>query len=208
MDYVLVTEGGDDRMLNAPIEWLLEQHCEAPFSGEWANPGALEDPSRDLSIRLAQVQRFYPADLYFVHRDTDTFDRARRLGEINDAVRACGFFKPYVCAIPVRMTEAWFLFSEPAIRKASGRGQGQVQLRLPTAAEAERRADPKLILEEKLVLASELSGRKLAQFRSDMGRRKSLVATGIEDFSPLRQHQSFRSFEADLVAALVAGGWA
>jgi hypothetical protein len=207
MQYILVTEGGDDRMLASPINWLLEQHCTVPFSGDWANPGALEDNSRELEIRMSEVQRFYPADLYFVHRDTDTFDRPTRVAEIEAAIQASKLHQPCVCVVPVRMTEAWFLFSEEAIRNAADKSRGRVGLNLPRHAEVQRRADPKALLEEKLVLASELSGRRLAQFRGDIGRRKSLVAKGISDFSPLRQHDAFRLFETELVGVLRASGW-
>ncbi len=208
MQYVLITEGSDDKMLSSPIEWLLEQHCSVPFSGEWANPSALDDASRTLEIRFLQVLKFYPADIYFIHRDTDTFSRGDRVREINDAAVNSGLNVPYVCVVPVRMTEAWFLFSEDAIRCAADRSRGRVQLTLPAHAEVQRRADPKVIMEEKLVIASELSGRKLKQFRADMARRKSLIATGISDYSPLRAHEAFRLFEAELIAVLKAANWA
>ncbi len=207
MRYVLVSEGGDDRMLFAPIQWLLEQHCSVPFSGDWANPGALEDKSRDLAIRMSEVKKFFPADLYFVHRDTDTFDRPTRVTEIQTAIVKSGVEQPYVCVVPVRMTEAWFLFSEDAIRRAADRSRGRGPLNLPSHSESQRRADPKAILEDKLALASELTGRRLSQFRAEIGRRKSLVAAGISDYTPLRQHLSFRQFEEELLDILRAFNW-
>lgn len=207
MFYTLVTEGSGDRVLLEPINWILEQHCGVQFSGQWANPNALADASRDLRVRMMQVGRYYPADLYFVHRDIDVSTREHRENEIRGALEASGCVAPAICVIPVRMTEAWFLFSENAIRRAADRANGRVDLRLPSPAEVQRRADPKDVLEEKLVLASELTGRRLAQFRSDISRRKSLVAINIDDYSPLRRHASFARTEQDIQEALAANGW-
>lgn len=189
-------------MLFGPIEWLLTQHCRDGFGGEWANPGALQDRSRDLNVRFAQVAMAYQCDLAFVHRDTDTFSYSDRHTEISDALSLSGYSSPAVCVIPVRMTEAWFLFDEQAIRRAAGNLNSRARLNLPSHAEAQRRADPKSLLEEALVTASELSGRKLEQFRRDIGRRKRLVSTHINDYSELRAHESFRSLESELVAIL------
>lgn len=207
MLYTLVTEGSGDRVLLEPINWLLGQYCVGEFSGQWANPSALSDRSRNLEIRMAQVQRYYPADLYFVHRDLDVATREHREAEIRDALAVSGCNAPAVCVIPVRMTEAWFLFHEAAIRRAADRAHGQDDLQLPSSDEVQRRANPKQILEDKLVLASELSGRKLAQFRAEIGRRKALVATSIDDFTPLRRHAAFLRLEDDLRGLLLANGW-
>lgn len=202
MRYSLITEGPTDRILGRPIDWLLDLHCVGDYSGEWANPNALLNPSRDLQTRLANCKTSYPCDVAFVHRDSDTAGRAHRVTEITDAVAASGYSAKVICTVPVRMTEAWFIFNEDAIRRAADRPRSNVNLALPTNAEAERRADPKLILENALVAASELSGRKLKSFRADLGRRKALVATHIDDFSPLRDQPAFRNFENDVKNAL------
>ena len=207
MLYTLVTEGSDDRVLMSPIDWLLEQYCGVQFSGQWANPVALDDASRDMTVRMTQVGRYYPADLFFVHRDTDISTREHREDEIRAALEASGCAQPVICVIPVRMTEAWLLFDEDAIRRAADRANGRVGLGLPSVAEVQRRANPKEILESKLVLASELTGRRLAQFRAEMSRRKSLVATNIDDFAPLRRHDSFARMEQDIRSVLAMNGW-
>jgi len=207
MQYTLVTEGGSDRALLRPLDWLLTIHCRGPFVGQWANPYALDDSSRDLYVRMSQVQRYFPADLYFVHRDADASNPADRRREIGHALARSGCAIPTVCVIPMRMTEAWFLFRESAIRRAADRKHGTTRLNLPDAAGAQRIANPKKILEDALISACELHGRRLSQFRAELGRRKALVASNIDDFSPLRRHDSFRELEADLKAAVTAGGW-
>lgn len=207
MQYTLVTEGGSDRALLRPLDWLLAIHCRGSFVGQWANPYAMDDASRDLFVRMSQVQRYFPADLYFVHRDADAsspFDRRR---EIADALARSGCGVPTVCVIPVRMTEAWFLFRESAIRRAADRKHGAARLNLPDAGGAQRAANPKKLLEDALISACELHGRRLSQFRAELGRRKALVASNIDDFSPLRQHGAFQELEAELKAAVAAGGW-
>jgi len=207
MLYTLVTEGSDDRVLHQPIDWLLQQHCTGEFAGQWANPAAMDDSARDLGIRLRQAHKYFPADLYLVHRDTDTFTYDDRKAEIEAALDGMDCNGRVVCVIPVRMTEAWLLFDEASIRRAADNVRGRAALTLPTPSEAQRRADPKALLEEKLVIASELSGRRLAQFRSEMSRRKSLVAQHIDDFSALRRHESFNALEGDLQRVIRDNGW-
>ena len=207
MHYMLISEGKDDRMLLGPIDWLLGQHCSVEYSGDWANPAALEDSSRELSVRLSQVGRFYPCDLAFVHRDTDTFTYEDRHTEITAALVRSGYGVPVICAIPVRMTEAWFLFDAAAIRRAADKPRSVTQLNLPNHTEAQRRADPKRILEDALVVASELSGRKLDQFKKDIGRRKALVSNHIDDYSSLRAQSAFLKFESDLRRVLLENFW-
>lgn len=207
MRYALVTEGGADQMLFQPINWLLDKYCLNGFSGVWANPGAMTNKSRELNIRLSQVREFYPSDLIFVHRDTDTFSYENRVDEIRRAIRDSGYGSPAVCAVPVRMTEAWFLFDESAIRRAAGKPGSNVDLKLPSHAEAQRRADPKDILENALFVASELTGRKRQQFKQGMGAAKMLVASYIGDFSPLRAHQSFAALEEELKTVIRENNW-
>jgi len=105
------------------------------------------------------------------------------------------------------MTEAWFLFDQDAIRSAAGNPRGRNDLNLPTHAEAARRADPKEILEEALVAASESSGRRLAEFRRDLAARKKMVSEKIENFSPLMVHDSFRRFYDETGAVLRDAGF-
>ena len=206
MRYLLISEGPDDQMLFGPIEWLLAQHCRDGFGGEWANPDALQDRSRNLNTRLTQVGQTYQCDMAFIHRDTDTFPFRSRANEIREAIAVSGYISPTVSVIPVRMTEAWFLFDESAIRKAASNVQSRALLNLPNHAESQRRADPKVLLENALVAASGLTGRKLEQFKRDIGRRKRLVSTHIQDYSELRNHESFRNFESELIERLTELG--
>lgn len=207
MRYILVSEGSSDRMLIGPIEWALGIYCQDEFSGEWANPAALDDRSRVLQTRLEQVENYFPCDIAFVHRDTDAQNSVARRVEIQNAINLSGYPSPVVCTIPVRMTEAWFLFDEMAIRRAAGKPSGTVGLRLPSLLEVARRADPKEILENALVTASETAGRRRDKFRSAIGSHKLVLSRLIDDFSDLRTQGAFQDFEGELRDQVAANGW-
>lgn len=102
------------------------------------------------------------------------------------------------------MTEAWLLFDEGAIRKAAGNPKGQTRLKLPEIAKCEELTDPKRLLREILMNASELSGRRRNSFRADVAAAQ--LATIIEDYSPLRALAAFQRFEQDVrkIAPLLA----
>jgi hypothetical protein len=50
---------------------------------------------------------------------------------------------PVVCVIPVKMTEAWLLIDEKAIREAAGNPKGRQPLNLPKPSKTEELSDPK-----------------------------------------------------------------
>jgi hypothetical protein len=100
------------------------------------------------------------------------------------------------------MTEAWFLFDEPAIRRAAGCPNGDMDLRLPPLKSVESMPDPKALLLETLRTASNLSGRRLKKFEPDRLRLANL----IDDFSPLRALQAFCAVEEHLRSALLGLG--
>ena len=110
----------------------------------------------------------YPCDLLFVHRDAEGVPHRSRVEEIEIAmqeVRAVhegAGLPPHVVVVPVRMTEAWLLFDEAAIRRAAGNPNGRVSLQLPPG-DPEEIADPKQLLHDLLRTASELGGRRLGR---------------------------------------------
>lgn len=95
------------------------------------------------------------------------------------------------------MTEAWLLIDEQAIRRAAGNPNGEASLPLPKVANLETVADPKKLLRDCLIRASEKTGRRLQQFERDLGERAQRVAELITDFSPLQQLAAFQDFEKD-----------
>lgn len=207
LSYVLTAEGRMDQMLMPLIDWALVNHAQTEFRGRWADPSVFSDRSKDVATRLAQTLLYYPSDIVFVHRDTDKATFVTRIQEIADAHKASSDETPVLCVVPVRMTEAWYLFDAVAIRKAASNPNGRSSLNLPNARQAQRLSDPKDRLEDALLRASETTGRRRDLFRKSLAEKKWLVASHIRDFSPLRQHPAFAGFEKNLRDMLVEHGW-
>ena len=193
----LVAEGSSDQALVPFIEFVLDAHCTIPHVTTFAN----DLPKGALSERIAQALRLHPCDLLFVHRDADRATVAEREQEIRDAALTAGK-DLVVCVIPVRMTEAWLLFDEQAIRNAAGNPNGRQDLQLPEPARCESIPDPKEVLHRAIQVASELPGRRRAKL--SVPERVHRVAHGIDDFSPLLGLPSFRALQED-VATFISG---
>jgi hypothetical protein len=104
------------------------------------------------------------------------------------------------CVIPVRMTEAWLLFDEAALRKAVDNPAGKNPLNLPRLKTLESLPDPKKILYDLLRAASGLKGRQLQKFKPNKFVHQ--VAESIEYFSPLRQLSAFQALETEIQSLL------
>lgn len=207
LTYTLSSEGSSDQMLLPLLDWVLRQCSRELFNGQWANPDAFDNPAKDAATRIQQSLRYYESDLLFMHRDADGTPLAQRTKEIEDAIAAAHLGHPAVCVVPVKMTEAWFLFDETAIRYAADNPDGTVPLGLPTHAEAQRRADPKALLREAILTASEASGRQRRGIERGISLRKHIVASRIEDYSPLRAHQAFQQLEHSVRRIVQARRW-
>ena len=109
-----------------------------------------------------------------------------------------------VAVIPVRMTEAWLLIDEKALRIAAGNPRGRGALEMPSISRLESLADPKALLRDLLVSASEAKGRKRRRFDRVEAMRR--LADLIADYSPLERLPAFRAFRAELEAGLEAIG--
>lgn len=197
--YTLVGDGPFDCALMPVIRWALLQHAQVTsIAGEFAEPHRLPKQANGLAPRVMAAIGLYPCNLLFVHRDTEGQGRQQRLTEIHSALN--GNRIPYVPVIPIRMTEAWLLIAEDAIRSASGNPNGQIPLNLPSIVRLEARPDPKRDLHQALRTASMLTGRQLKRFDERTSARR--VAELITDYSPLRALSAFRNFEADLTTIL------
>jgi hypothetical protein len=208
--FTLVTDGPTDAILIHPIRWLLVINgVRLAIEPQWPDLQALPTPPSKLEDRIQAALDLAPADLLFVHRDAEREPRLKRVEEIQRAVQRVSqrLFgsQPYVCVVPVRMTEAWFLFDEAAIRQAAGNPHGRIALTLPSGGRAEEIPDPKDTLHELLLSASELPARRLRRF--PVHERVNRVAELIENFSPLRQLPAFASLETELRAIIQTAGW-
>lgn len=199
--FTLAAEGSTDAALIRILKWAVRrdrriQEIEARF----AEPGQLPPPRAGLTQRIEKALELYPADLLFVHRDTDNFPFAARREEVMEAVSRLARPQLAVPVVPVRMTEAWLLIDEAAIRRAAGNPSGTVALNLPRPRAIENLADPKAVLYEALHSASELSGRRRRKF--NVVSAAGIVPEHIRDFEPLRQLPAFLEFESTLRRAL------
>lgn len=208
--YTLISDGSSDQALIPILTWLLREngirHAVQPY---WADLARLPTPPRELREKIIWAVNLYPCNLLFIHRDAETGDRETRLGEIREAVvevLARSSIPPRVCVIPVRMTEAWLLFNEAAIRRAAGNVSGRHILRLPAIGDIENTNDPKGILYDLLRTASGLRGRRLRKF--SVPYHACRIAGFVGDFSPLRALAAFRCLEDDLIAIIQEMAWA
>jgi hypothetical protein len=198
--FTLVTDGPSDGEILIPIlEWLLRAHCGSiGINVVHADLLRCREVPRGLKKKIAFALEAYPCDFLFVHRDAERDSPELRRREIQEAVECLSakMRVPHICVVPIRMTEAWLLFDKAAIRRASGNPNGKVQLTVPPVSSLEDKPDPKQLLHELLIAASELSGRRRKSF--DPKSRVRLVARSLDDFSTLRQLSAFRELESDV----------
>jgi hypothetical protein len=199
--FTLFAEGSTDKALLPILDWALRHDLRVrEITSQFADPYNISPPRCRLAKRIREVISLYPADLLFVHRDSDNLPPATRREEIRMAVETGAPSQRIVPVVPVRMTEAWLLIDETAIRSASGNPRGTMTLDLPRLGAIEDRADPKDVLYTALRQACELKGRRLAKFSPQ--KAAGIVADRISDFSPLQCLPAFREFQADLSRAL------
>ena len=189
------------------LQWVLRQQVPFAVNIDWADLRRLRRPPRHLAARVARTVELFPCDLLFVHRDVEAEPRERRLAEIEEAVSVVDSWDRgrTVAVVPERMTEAWLLIDEAALRSAAGDPRGTVPLAMPAVQQLERLPDPKRTLHDLISTASGLPGRRLRRFRMDQAVHR--LAQGIEDYSPLRQLAAFRALEEEVGRITKAKGW-
>jgi Domain of unknown function (DUF4276) len=141
-------------------------------------------------------------DVVFVHRDAENEPAELRRREIVDGANAAGIRGPVVPIVPVRMTEAWLLRDEAAIRQVAAKPSGRTSLNLPSVSEAERLADPKRALADALLAASEMSGRRRSQMSRDFGRHRRLLLERLDPHGEVTQFSAWRQMQNDIATAL------
>lgn len=191
--FTLVAEGTSDHVLIPILQWmLLRHHSGFEWVGQPADLSGLPDPPRGLDEKLATAVELYPAEVLFVHRDSDRELPERRREEIHAAAQAIEVGNPpqLVPVVPVRMTEAWLLVSEAAIRSAAANPHGRVRLNLPDTGRLEALPDPKAVLEDLLLEASELNRRRRKKFSFPTARAR--IPDFFEDFEILLRLPSAR----------------
>jgi hypothetical protein len=201
LTYTLLGDGSSDRLLDQPIRWALSKLGVSVELGQWADLRMARPRPQSLTDRARLALELYPSELLFVHRDAENASIRDRIAEVRAAVRAVA--KQHVAIVPVRMTEAWLLHDEGAIRRASGNPNGAGALSLPSPSKVESVADPKLTLETALLTASELTGRRRQKRKAEFPQMRARTAELITDFAPLEVTSAFTAFFSALKSALV-----
>ena len=185
-------------MLAYPLRWLLnELFPDYGINFAWADLSRLISGKVKLSDRISLGLEYYPCELLFIHRDAEGQPFEQRIKEIETALEVSGKrARQNIPVVPTRMTEAWFLHDEQAIRLAAGNPNGTMPLSLPNVKNVHQISDPKELLEKLLREATGLNKRRLKRFkpRREMHRLGEL----IKDYSLLREQQSFRHLESSL----------
>ena len=198
--YVLVADGSSDKCLLPIIDCFLNEHFpNVIFERDFAELGFLPKPPKSLMERVQIAIKYYEPDWVFIHRDAEKEANPieKRGGEIDGVLHELKSEQVFVKIIPIRMTEAWLLIDEKAIRRAASNPNGKIKLQLPHVNQLESIADPKEMLFNLLRHASELSGRKLTNL--NVNRLSHLVAENITDFGKLRSLEAFQHFESQLL---------
>jgi hypothetical protein len=202
----LLSDGPSDRALLPVLNWLLQ--CKITRYSlqrtQWADWRNQKCPPQSLEGKIRFTQEYYPSDLLFIHRDAEAQNPEVRRAEIRRAALDAGIAPSSVCIVPVRMTEAWLLLDERAIRKAAGNPGGSVNLSLPIQQRIENIPDPKDTLFEAIRTASEHTGRRLKSLPVEKLRHR---VAELMDYELLRSLSAFQCLENDLTATLTANGW-
>jgi hypothetical protein len=145
-----------------------------------------------------------PTDLVVVHRDADNAGHQARLGEILHAAGEIGSKFALVPVIPVRMTEAWLLLDEAAIRQVAGNPNGRTNLNLPNAREVERLADPKEYLRECLLKAADVAGRRREAVSRRFPQHRRQLLERLKPSGPLVSLSGWKMLVAEVDRAVEA----
>jgi hypothetical protein len=197
IDFTLIADGTSDRSLIPILRWLILQNVdgEIELRGEQADLKRFPVRPTTLIDRVKATMNFYNPNLLFIHRDAENQPLEQRIREIQEATQNLRL--PVAKVIPVRMTEAWLLVDETAIRKAVGNINGRVRLSLPNPDRLEGLSDPKKVLHDLLSKATELPARRRFPISSAAGKVADFM-----DCRALRQLDSFKKTEADTRVAL------
>lgn len=192
----MLADGSSDEPLGRHVEALARRHAVNLVVVTPAFDRMHDPPGRRVRARLERMLRIdHEFDVLIVHRDAERASVAHRLDEIRAATLSAGIDWPTIPVIPVRMTEAWLLLDERAIREVAGRPTGKDPLDLPSLANVESDPDPKARLQRALATASGLSGRRLREFRRDFPEYRRQLLDRLDRTGPVRDLQAWQALE-------------
>jgi hypothetical protein len=197
---LFVAEGTSDLPLAEIVEALFfERGCSVQLSSP--DFSLLSNKvKKDVTSKLSAGVKLMGAmpDLVVVHRDSDNVDPATRREEVHDGARLADVSSRVIPLIPVRMTEAWLLLDESAIRHVAGNPRGRMDLGLPKAHEVESRADPKKILSDCLVRAADATGRRRRTVEERFSNHRRQLLERLDPFGPVTRLSSWQTLLQDI----------
>lgn len=200
---LLLADGPSDEPLGRHVARIAQRHgveldVVAPDLRRLEPAPGLPVPDR-LRAVLSVDEAF---DLVIVHRDAEGQDRQFRREEIRAGVDEVKPGLPSLPVIPVRMTEAWLLVDEAAIRRVAGRPTSTDALDLPSPERVEQVPDAKRVLQRALETASGARGRRLRRFQRDFGGQRRRLLEGLDHGGPVSQLSAWRDLEASVASAV------
>lgn len=179
--FVLVAEGTSDGGLVRILADLCVRCGAEEAIGEFPRLDQLRQKvgHRAADKARAALAMFPDTNLLFVHRDADGHAPDDVRTQIAEALS--GFDAPaHVAVVPVREMEAWLLTDEGAIREVVGNRRGRSPLPLPPLHKIEEVPDPKALLKEALVIASELNGPRAKRVRKEFPLYRKGLLDGLD----------------------------
>ena len=205
--FILLGEGSSDRALVEPLRRLCVAEGAGEVTGFAPDFGRIPGlQAKSLEAKLELVVQHEPGvNLIFIHRDADARDPEPRYLEIERRVGSIGDLDTepnWVAIVPVQETEAWLLLDEANLRMVAGRPRGRAPLDLPRPSQIEAIANPKEVLEETLVLASETSGARRRRLRRDFPRLRRRLIERLAIEGPICELSAWQRLRRDLSQAL------
>lgn len=177
----LLADGSSDLAILKPIlEWVVRHERQREIVIQCPDFGCLSNPPKALADKIHMGMEQEDVDLLFVHRDAEKQDPQLRDEEIRTAIGAIPRCPPHVAVVPVRMSEAWLLLDEEAIRATAWNPRGTAPLGIPAVSKIES-VDAKAILRKALIAANGSKGRSLDQFERRIQERITQVAAQVAE---------------------------
>ena len=190
---LFICEGTSDEPLAEIVERIfVERGCNLrltvpPFD-------TLKGVAKDVRSRVDAGLKLigHSVDLVIVHRDADNAGWQARYHEISNAVAGVSPGSLMIPIIPISMTEAWLLLDEGKIRFVSGKPSGKSRLKLPKVHEVEGVSDPKDLLKEALLTASESTGRRRKTVAQRFGQHRRQLLQNLDVNGPVKDLSAWK----------------
>ena len=203
---LFVAEGTSDHPLADIVESLfISRGVDVNLSRP--DFSRLEKVKKDVASRVTAGCELLAAtpEVVVVHRDADNAGLTARREEIVAAVAECAPSSIVVPVIPIRMTEAWLLLDEEAIRFVAGNPRGREPLGLPKRHEVERVSDPKERLRNCLLDAASVTGRRRTQLARRFPENRRQLLERLDPDGPVTSLPSW--IELSRSVETIVDGW-